>query len=58
MVILVLQEKYYLIVSGAFDREPIIFDKYPSDEEIIQAIKDKKGSSAKIEKRYTLKEGE
>jgi len=36
-----LKEKYYLIVSRAFDREPVKFKEYPSDEDIVNAIRKK-----------------
>lgn len=51
-----LEEKYFLIVSGAFDRESIVFDEEPSKEEIKQAILDKNGKSARVEKRFVLGE--
>lgn len=51
-----LKKKYYLIVSGAFDRDPVIFKEYPSDEDIIKAIREKGGKTARVEKRYVLKE--
>ena len=54
MVILVLQERYYLVVSGNFDREPIIYDVEPSSQDIINAIKEMNGDSARVEKRYVL----
>ncbi len=54
MVILVLQEKYYLVVSGSFDREPIIFEDEPTEQDIVNAIKEMDGESARVEKRYVL----
>jgi len=50
-----LKEKYFLIVSGAFDREPIVYDEEPTENDIVDAIKNSKGDSARIEKRYVLK---
>ena len=49
-----LKEKYFLIVSGKFDREPIVFSEKPSDEEIVDAIKKENGESARVEKRFVL----
>jgi len=54
MVILVIQEKYYLVVSGSFDREPIVYDVEPTKDDIANAIKENKGESARVEKRYVL----
>jgi hypothetical protein len=49
-----LKEVYYLIVYGSFEREPIVFNEYPTEEEIIAAIEDKNGFTAVVEKRYKL----
>lgn len=49
-----LVEKYFLIVSGAFDREPIIYDVKPTEKEVRNAIKEHDGQSARVEKRYVL----
>jgi hypothetical protein len=49
-----LKEVYYLIVSGAFDRKEIEFENFPTEEQIIEAIKEKQGNTARIEKRYKL----
>lgn len=54
-MVLALEEKYFLVVSGEFDREPITYDSHPTEEEILEVIKEKKGKSARIEKRYVLK---
>ena len=56
MVILVLQERYYLVVSGSFDREPIVYDVEPTNQDIASAIKELNGESARVEKRYVLGE--
>lgn len=50
-----LEEKYFLVVSGEFDRDPIIYESHPTQDEIAKAIKDKKGKSARVEKRFVLK---
>jgi len=57
-ITLVLEEKYFLVVYGSFERAPIEFDRHPSEEEVIQAIKDLDGKSAIVEKRYVLKSKE
>ena len=54
MVILALQERYYLVVSGSFDREPIVFYDKPTKQDIASAIKEMNGESARVEKRYVL----
>ena len=51
-----LEEKYFLVVSGAFDREPVVYNSQPTEDEIMKVIKDKKGKSARVEKRYIIKE--
>ncbi len=54
MVIVKLVEKYFLIVSGSFDREPIIYEEQPSQEDILKAIQKMDGNSARVEKRFVL----
>lgn len=49
-----LEEKYFLIVMGAFERGAIELDHYPTDTEIINAITKQQGKSAKVEKRHVL----
>jgi len=51
-----LEERYFLIVSGEFDREPVVYNSHPTEVEILKMIKDKKGESARVEKRYVIKE--
>lgn len=52
------EKKYFLIVEGTFDRAPILFDEYPADEQIAQALVELNGESARIEERYVLKNAE
>lgn len=47
--------KYFLVISGSFDRTPMVFDVKPTEKEIIEAIKINDGESARVEKRYVLK---
>lgn len=54
MVPLELKEKYFLVVSGNFERTPIEFDEYPNQDDIVKAIKELDGVSAKVEKRFVL----
>lgn len=49
-----LVERYFLIVMGTFERKTIELDHSPTDEEIIHAITEENGKSAKIEKRFVL----
>jgi hypothetical protein len=49
-----LVEKYFLIVIGSFNRKPIIYDNYPSEEVIIKAIIEQEGKSAIVEKRFVI----
>lgn len=49
-----LEEKYFLIVIGTFEKEAIPYDYYPTEEEIINTIAMKNGQSARIEKRFVL----
>lgn len=51
-----LKEKYFLVVSGEFDREPIIYEEQPTNEDISKAIREMEGKSARVEKRFVLKE--
>lgn len=51
-----LEEKYFVVVSGAFDREYVVYDEYPSRKEIAKMILEKDGESARVEKRFVLKE--
>lgn len=55
-MVVLLKKKYFVIVSGAFDRDPVIFDKKPTEEDIKKAIVNKKGDSAKVEERFVLGE--
>lgn len=50
-----LVEKYFLVVSGAFDREPIIYEAHPTKEDVAKALKDMDGKSARVEKRFVFK---
>lgn len=51
-----LKEVYLLIIQGTFDREPIEFESYPSQEEIKKCLQSLEGKTARIEKRYKLVE--
>lgn len=53
-----LKEKYFLIVSGNFERAPIEYEEHPTEDEIKQAIKDLDGKSAKVEKRFVISKKE
>lgn len=48
--------RYFLIISSAFDRTPIVLDHEPTEQEIKDYIIKLKGTSARIEKRYVLSE--
>jgi len=54
MIRVELVEKYFLVVSGAFDRSPIVYDVYPTKKEISEAIVEMNGRSARVEKRYVF----
>lgn len=49
-----LKEKFFIVVLGTFEREPIVKDAYPTDKEILEAIKTLNGNSARVEKRYVV----
>ena len=51
-----LQEVYYIVVIGNFERDPIECESYPSPEKIVEAIKRLDGKTARIEKRYKLQQ--
>lgn len=51
---MVLKEKFFLVVSGQFDREPIVYNDEPTKSDIIAAIKKLQGESARVEKRHVL----
>lgn len=53
---MLLIEKYFIVVLGAFEREPIVFDEEPTEKEIVEAINKLDGKSARVEKRYVLQE--
>lgn len=54
-----LVEKYFLIVYGeSFEKGTIKLKERPNDDKIIQTIKELNGKSARVEKRYVLKEDE
>jgi hypothetical protein len=50
----VLKEFYCIIISGRFDRDPIECEEYPTKEQIMQAIKDQGGETARVEKRFKI----
>jgi len=54
-----LVEKYFLTVYGtSFEKGTIESSEQPNDDVIKQTIKKLCGKSAKVEKRYVLKESE
>jgi hypothetical protein len=50
----VLKAFYCIVVSGTFDRDPIECKEYPTEDQILQAIKDQGGETARVEKRYKI----
>lgn len=50
-----MEKVYYLIVSKTHDREAIRYTTEPTEEEILKAIKEHGGTSARVEPRYELK---
>ena len=47
-------KKFYLVVISMFERDPIVFDEYPSEKEIRDAIIRLEGKTARVEERYVL----
>ncbi|WP_394557381.1 hypothetical protein [Priestia aryabhattai] len=45
---------FYLIVAGQYDREPIRFEEEPTEQQIADAIIEKRGKTARVEQRYEL----
>lgn len=50
-----MKKLYYLIVCGSnYERAAIECENYPTEQEIITAIKKYQGISARVEERYKL----
>jgi hypothetical protein len=50
-----LKEIFCLVVLGElFEKQTIEFDKPPTKEEILKAIKELDGKTARVEKRYKI----
>lgn len=55
-MVTMVEKKYFLIINGTFDRDPVIFEEFPTTEEIANAIISLRGVSARVEERFVLKE--
>lgn len=54
VIIVRLTEKFFLVVIGTHERTPIVYDRYPTEEEIFNQIIKQDGKTARVEKRFVI----